>query len=232
MKNIIRVLDNDSKLGRVCTFLGTLIMANLMFVLTLIPVITAGAGLCGLYYTMLKLVRYKEVNPFEEFFRGFRDNFKQATLAELALLALAAFLAADIYICSFMTGPLRYCRLVLYAMGIALGILPIYVFPVMATFEGRLRDSLKFSLYFAINNLPGTLALILLYIVPMALTYLDMAMLPLAAFLWCMCGFAVVAFCSSAILMRKFKEHLEPLEEEQEIADRKRILEEMRKLEG
>mgnify|MGYP003413410519 CR=1 FL=1 len=44
MSNLFHFLDNDSPFGKICTFLGTLIVANLLFVITLIPVITTGAG--------------------------------------------------------------------------------------------------------------------------------------------------------------------------------------------
>ena len=233
MKGLSRVLSNDSTFGRICTLLGTIIVTNLLFVVSLLPVITAGAGLCGLYYSMLKLVRYKEINPFSEFWHGFRDNFKKGTLAELAVVALLAFLLLDVRICSFMTGAARYCVIVVYGAIIALAVIAMYLFPVIATFNGRLRELVKYSLYFAVNNLPGTLIIAFLNVVPLLLTYVYAAWLPLWAFLWCMCGFSVIALCNSRIMMKRFARHLEPLEEdEQLLADQKKILEEMRKLEG
>lgn len=232
MKGLSRVLSNESAFGRLCTLLGTLIITNLLFIVSLLPVVTAGAGLCGLYYSMLKLVRYKEINPFSEFWHGFRDNFKKATLAELVLAALLIFLLADLRICSFMGGSAQLCVTIIYGALIALTVIAMYLFPVMATFNGRLRDIVKDSIYFAVNNLPGTLAIAFLNIVPMLLTYLNQPMLPLAAFLWCMGGFSVITLCNSRIMMQRFKRYLEPVEEDQEAADQKKILEEMRKLEG
>lgn len=232
MRGMLRFLDNDSPFGRVCTFLGTVIAVNLLFVVTLIPVVTAGAGLCGMYYAMLKLVRYKEINPLAEFWRGFRDNFKKATLTLLGVVAAAAFLAVDLRTCALMTGPLRYCSTVVYGAIIALAVLAMYLFPVMAAFEGKMKDTLKLSVYFAGGNLPGTAAIAVLNVVPLVLTYINPAMLPLAAFLWCLGGFAMIAFCNSMIMMRRFARHLEPLEADREEADRKRILEEMKMLEG
>ena len=232
MRGVLRFLDNDSPFGRICGFLGTLIAANLMFVVSLIPVITAGAGLCGLYYTMLKLVRYKEVNPFETFWQGFRDNFKRATLTALGIAVLGVILVLDLRISAQMPGLLHYYTTVLYGVLIVVAVLAIYLFPVMAAFEGNMRELLKLSVYFAGGNLPGTLMIAVLYVVPMLLTYSNRAMLPLAAFLWCLCGFAVIAFCSSMILMRRFRRHLEPLAHEVQAANERKILEEMRRLDG
>lgn len=225
-------LDNDSKFGRLCTLLGTIIVANLMFIVTLIPVITAGAGLCALYFTMLRLVRYKEVNPFSDFFHAFVDNFKQATLAWIAILALAAFLAVDWRICSFITGPLHYCIVVVYGAIIALALIAMYLFPVMASFTGSLKMQLRNSVCFIGKNIGFAFSIALVNVVPMLATYMNLQILPLSAFLWCMGGFALFALVNSVTLMRLFDPYLEPLEPDVDEADQRKILEEMRRLEG
>lgn len=232
MKGLLHFLDSESTFGRICAFLGSVIVVNLLFILTLIPVVTAGAGLCGLYYAMLRLVRHKEISPVADFFRGFRENFKKATLAFLILAVLAVLLLVELRICPFMPSPLRYCAAALYAGLFVLLVLAVYLFPVMAAFESRLRGLAKLSIFFAVGDPLGTAGVVLLNVVPLALTYLLPALLPLAAFLWCMGGFAFVAFANAAIMMRRFRRYLEPLPSEREEAERKRILEEMKMLEG
>lgn len=201
-------LDNDSKFGQICTWTGTIIAANLLFIVTLIPIVTAGAGLCALYYTMLKLVRYKEVNPFRVFIRGFRENFKTATLAWVLLLLFGLFLTADLRICSFMSGMLHGCVYVIYAAGIAAGVIALYLFPVMASFRGGLFASVRNSMFFAGKNFLYVLIIACVTTVPMFMTYVHADMLPLYAFLWCLFGFALTAFCNSLLLMRLFAPHL------------------------
>ena len=225
-------LNNDSAFGRFCTVIGTIILVNLMFVVTLIPVITAGAGFCAMYYSMLKLVRYKEINPFAEFFQGFKDNFKKATLAWLGVAALAVFLMADLRICSYMTGMLHNCVFVVWIGIIALAVIAMYLSPVMASFEGKIRDSIKNSVFFAGSNILYVLIIAFLNIAPMVLTYLYLSLLPLWAFIWCLCGFALVAFINSMFFMRLFEKYLTPLEEDEEAANERKILEDMRRLDG
>ena len=200
-------LNNDSTFGKICTFIGTVILVNLMFVLTLIPLITAGAGFCAMYFSMLKLVRYKEINPFEEFYHGFKDNFKKATLSWIGILALAIFFFVDLRICSYMDGVLKNCVFVVWAGIIALAVIAMYLFPDM-------------------------IVIAFLNVAPMALTYLNLGILPLSAFIWCVCGFAMIAFVNSMFLMRLFSKYLDPLDEEEERNNERKILEDMRKLEG
>lgn len=225
-------LNNDSTFGKICTLIGTIILVNLMFVLTLIPLITAGAGFCAMYYSMLKLVRYKEINPFEEFYHGFKDNFKKATLSWIGILALAAFFFVDLRICSYMEGMLKNCVFVVWVGIIALLVISMYLFPVMASFEGKIRTCIKNSVFFIGSNLLYMIVIAFLNVAPMALTYLNLGILPLSAFIWCVCGFALIAFVNSMFLMRLFGKYLDPLDEEDEQSNERKILEDMRKLEG
>ena len=88
------------------TRLGILSAANLMFLISCMPVVTAGAGLCALHHTLLKTLRGDgEINPFVQFLLGFRRSFRQATAAFLLLLMLAALLMLEIFWCSQFTGP-------------------------------------------------------------------------------------------------------------------------------
>ncbi len=223
-------LSNESTFGRVCTRIGTVILVNLMFVLTLLPVVTAGAGLCALYSCMLKLVRYKEINPLIEFVDAFKENFKTATLGWLASLALAAFLFVDIRIGSQMSGAMHAIVYVLYLIAIMLLVTVSYLFPVMASFEGKLKACIRNSLFFAGTSPLQTLGILLVTLLPLAVTYRYNQLMPLWAFLWSVFGFAAVALVHAHMLLPRFEKYLDPLDTEPEDEDERRILEEMRKL--
>ena len=80
--NFLRsIFDNDSVFGQLMTRCGTIIAANLLFLLFSIPVVTTGAAWTALHYTMMKMLREKEINPFKTFWNGFRTNWKQSTVA-------------------------------------------------------------------------------------------------------------------------------------------------------
>ena len=81
------------------THCGVAIGANLMFVLFSLPVITTGAAWTALEYTMLRAERGDGViNPFKEFWKGFKANWKQSTITGFLAAALGLFLLADIRI--------------------------------------------------------------------------------------------------------------------------------------
>ena len=74
------------------TRIGIVIGANLMFVLFTLPVFTTGAALAGLYTVMFKTLRGDGVlNPFRVFWKGFKENFRQATLFFLVFFVFIRF---------------------------------------------------------------------------------------------------------------------------------------------
>ena len=202
-------LSNESRFGRLMTRLGILIAANLLFLISCIPVVTAGAGLCALHHTMLKALRGDgEINPFAQFYLGFKRNFKQATAAFLLLLALAVLLALEIFWCTQFTGPVAAFRYGLYAIAMAALLLSLYLFPTMAAFDAPLSRLLANSFAFAMKSLLTALCVIVTSVVPIVLTLAGGRYQPLFAFIWCMMGASGLVMLHDSMLLRLFRPYL------------------------
>ena len=245
-------LDNESPFGRLMTRIGVVVAANILFVIFSIPVVTGGAAFVALYHVMLKALRGDGViNPFKQFWAGFRNNFRQATLYWLALLALVAFGAFDVRLCNTFGGPFVYVKYAIFAMGGIAFIITLYLFPTMAAFANTIPNLMKSALYFAIKKPLKLLVIVFFNVFPMVLTYSDPQTLPLYAFLWSTCGFGLIALLGATLLLPEFKPYLPEVdacgdfildpEDEARWADSSggapekteaEILEEMRKLDG
>ncbi len=228
-------MDNDSAFGQLMTRCGILIAANLLFVLTLLPVVTAGAGYAALYFTLLTCLREKSCNPFSTFWRGFKSNFKQGTLCLLALAALGAVLWLEISWCDQFDGAMALLRYPLMAIGVAAVVLGCYMFPVMAAFQVSFKQLLMDSVYFAVKRPVTTIAVLVANVAPMAVTYLDRGNLPTYAFLWVLCGFSLVTMFNASLLLKSFAPYLEQQAEEEPPAEghvqtEQEILADMKKL--
>lgn len=157
-----------------CIYLG------LMWFLCSLPIFTIGASTTALYYTVQKTVRSGHSYVSKEFFRSFKENFKQSTLVWLLWLVLAAFLGADTYIMwhyaadGQTVGALFYVFLVMLLLLVAWG---IYLFPYIARFANNTKNILKNAIIIAIANLGWTVLLLvltaayalLLYVMPVAI---------------------------------------------------------------
>ncbi len=134
---------------------------NLLWAICSIPIVTIGAATTGLYYVMLKLARGEEGNVTKMFFRSFRENFKQATVLWLILLAVGLFLGADGYILYHLrlisAGPAAVFWTILLAVVIAAAvfytIILIYVFPLVASVENTNLAMLKNSFFIGAHYL-------------------------------------------------------------------------------
>lgn len=207
-------LSNDSAFGKLMTRCGVVIGANLMFVLFSLPVITIGASSAALHYVMLKALRGDgQINPFKCFWRGFRSNFRQATIAWLLIAALAVFLLFDLRICLQAGMPLELLKYPLYGMLLAEAILAVCLFPVMAAFEDTLPRLLQNTFYFAIKRAYVLPVLLFFNFFPLYLTYTDPQMMPLYAFLWVFFGYGAIAMLNSRLLLPAMKPWL-PLVDE------------------
>ena len=76
-----------SLFDRIFGFLGQLIALNLLWIVCSLPIITAGASTTALFYCTLKLHKDGDIRVIYDFFRSFKQNFKQSTLIWILMLA-------------------------------------------------------------------------------------------------------------------------------------------------
>ena len=124
---------------------------NLLWFVCSIPIFTIGASTTALYYSCLKVVRDEESHVAATFFRAFRQNFKQATVLWLILLAAGLFLAGDGYILYHLRlssqGPAAVLWTLILAVVTAVSVIYVivltYVFPLVASVENTNTAMLK-----------------------------------------------------------------------------------------
>ena len=77
MRFLLRLFGEESAFGRFLNRLYIVIVTNLLFVLTSIPVVTIGAGLSAMNYTLMKMQRGdRHFKVAQMFLKGFRDASK------------------------------------------------------------------------------------------------------------------------------------------------------------
>ena len=93
-----RLFNMDNKFFTVMGRVADLIMLNVVFLICCLPIVTIGASLTALHYVTLKMARNEESYIIRSFFKSFKQNFKQATVINLIMLAVAAILYMDLRI--------------------------------------------------------------------------------------------------------------------------------------
>lgn len=148
------VFSYESKFSKVMMRISQGCYLNLLWFLCSLPLVTLGAATTALYDVTLRMAHNEEGEITSQFFRAFRNNFKQATVIWLIILGLAAVLGTDIYVLTHLrdhaTGPLAVVLTITLAVVIVacivLFIVFMYVFPLVARIENTTWAMLKNSL--------------------------------------------------------------------------------------
>ena len=205
MQRLLRLFGEESALGRFLNRLYVIIASNLLFVLFSVPVVTIGASLSALNYTLMKYQRGdKHFKVAAMFWKGFRESFGKATVCFVVYVLLMLFQALEISWCRQFAGPVALFRYALIGLMALETILAVYLFPVIAAFNGGIGELLKNALFFAFSKPHCMLICVALYVAPLAATYVFFQYLPLWAFLWLMLGFALIVYIASGIMLRQF----------------------------
>lgn len=200
-----KLFDLDSPLIRFLNRLADLMWLNILTILCCIPIITAGAALTAAHYVALKMRRNEEGYIAREFFKSFKMNFKQSTLIWLLLLLVTAILGMDYYIIKEAIIELPDAmQVVLMAIAILFVFLVVWVFPVQAKFVNTIPKTIKNAFALSIIQLPKTVLMVVLYVLPYGLCWLSMRLFPIA-FLF---GISLPVF-GSAFLYDKMFQKLE-----------------------
>ena len=192
----------DSPLMRFLNRMSDLLLLNFLMILCCIPVITIGAAFTAMYYVLIKMVRGDEGYLVKGFFKSFKQNFRQATLLWLLMLLIVAVYVGDFLI--FTYSGLEFPKaVVVLVMAIAIFVLvtAVYVFPVLSRFDNTIKNTLKNAFFMAYLNLPKTLAMIILWSLPI----LTLLFVPQYGIVVIMFGISLPAYLSAFICNGIFK---------------------------
>lgn len=157
----MKFLSYESKFSQIILKLCNCCYLNLLWIICSIPIFTIGASTSALYSVTLKIARNEDVIIHRQFFKSFRENFRQATVLWLILLVLGLCLGGDIYILynlhTHATGTAAVILTLMLALvivaTIAYIIILFYVFPLVASVVNTNIAMLKNSFFIGIRYL-------------------------------------------------------------------------------
>ena len=187
---------------------GDLMILNLLFILCSLPVVTLGASLTAMHRVTQNMLFEQEEPLLKAFFRAFRQNFRQSTLAWLVELVVIVSLVCDVLlVMAYFNGGLAKAMYILVAV---LAILVVgvfsYLMPLIARYENGMRQQVNNAVVLAIIKLPKTVLLTLLNLLPVILLLISVPVFVQTLIFWVIIGFAFVSFLTSSILKPVFQQ--------------------------
>lgn len=190
---------------RFLTAICNLIIVNLLFIISSIPIFTLGASITALYRITIAIVAGDNPAVFREYFKTFRENFLHSTIMLLLYAVLSGFFIFEIYMVRTMMEPqYAWAQYPAYFFLFALAASSLYSFPLIAWFDAPFKRMLKNSLLLAISNLPLTIMYIVL---TAALAYViyEFTIIPLSFLVFM--GISLIAWFYSLFLKRIFEKN-------------------------
>lgn len=164
--------DMDSPFMRFLNKVADMVILNFVAMICCIPVFTIGASLTALHYVCLKIAREEEGYIIRSFFKSFKLNFKQATAIWMMFLGIFAVLFVDFWFLRGMEGTFATVLLCILLIATVIILFTLtFVFPVLSKFDNTVWRTIKNALFISILQLPRTVVMIVVNILPFVMLY-------------------------------------------------------------
>ncbi|MGN0351678.1 MAG: YesL family protein [Roseburia sp.] len=210
-----RIFNVDNPVFRAINTIGKIFLLDMLWLVCSLPIFTIGASTTALIYACMK-IKDDEGYVTANFFKSFKENFKQATVIFLLYLVVGIILGAD-----FVLGNQIDNRSIGLALQIGAGILAIpyflsllYVFGVQARFVNSVKDTIRYAFFMSLRHMKDTLQMAILMIL---FLWVNTTVL-LANFLSLIYGVGLMGFFFAAYYRHAFEKYLNPSEEKEESA--------------
>lgn len=203
-----RLFNPDNPVMQFISKIFDLVVLNLIFIFSCVPVITIGSSISALYYVSLKMVRGEDPYIWQNFWKAFRQNFKQSTLVWILSILIFVFLGMDFYIINSQDTVLfAAVRVGLWVVCAVFFCMFLYIFPVISHFVCSTKQALKNAAFMAIGHLPYTVLLLALHVLIVFLCSRSVKAFAMGIVLSGICGFSVISFTACIFFDKIFKNY-------------------------
>lgn len=175
---------------------------SVLWILCSLPIITVGASTVAAMYVALKMVDDEEGYIVKQFFKGFKDNWKKATLLWLINIVAVYAIYLDFQFFEVIEGN----PIIFLVIGIASIVLLIsamlYSYPLLARYENTLFHTIQNSIVITRKYMARTLIIVLIVFFEVVLFQLHMTLM----FIGLIFGPGFIIFTVAAFSKRIFQE--------------------------
>ena len=209
-----QIFNLDNPVWNFMNKVADLVILNFLVVIFSLPVVTVGAAWTAMHFVTIRMARKEERYVIKDFWRSFKQNFKQATAIWLLALVAAFVFIGDVLIYKHIPDriPMVLMIVVMVLAYLVLGTL-LYAFPLLSRFYNTVAGTLKNAFLVSIVNIPNTFLFAFLAVLPFAVLYFVPELTPFVLLF----GFSVPAYIASRSwvkILSKFEPEVEEGENE------------------
>lgn len=200
--------DPDSWLMSTLSEMADLIIVNILWLLTSIPIVTLGASTAALYSVVRPSEKRYGSSAAKNYVFAFVRNFKKGTLLFLLLLIPALFAAVNAVMVFY--GLLEDSIVSYVVCGISIFLFLFvwsYAFPLTASFDNTVLKTAANALVLSIAHLPTTIAVTVLNLLPVVVLLFFTDFFFSWFMVWLLLAFALIAKANAWLLERVFRRY-------------------------
>lgn len=199
-------INFDNPVFHAISRVADLLILNVLWLVTSIPIITIGASTTAFYYTAMKTMTEDDGYIVQKFFKSFRLNFKQSTIIWLIMLVLGAIFGTNVYtwVANSGMGIAKAMLAISLAIFVIYSMILIYIFPVQAKFENKIAQNIKNAWIMSVANFPLTVVMLALIAAAGYMSYLQIEFLLLMVVIGC----GILGYIQAGIFSYIFKKYI------------------------
>lgn len=195
----------DSPLMRTMSRITDLLILNLLFVFSCLPVITIGPAVTALYAVSFTIGTTREDGVLLPYLTAFRSNFKAALKIWLILLGVGLALALDVLLVNTFPAPLSFLSVGFFALILLELLACAMIFPLLSLFRSGTLALLKNALALSLGHLPRSVAILCMWCFPVYLMFRFPFVFFSTMFIFLVIYFAGAAYLSALLLRKVFE---------------------------
>ena len=199
MGNLFRY---DSKFFEILGKVTDIVILNLLFLSSCIPIITIGASVTSMYSVTIQMIKDEEKYIIKEFINKFKENFKVSTKVWLLAMFLGIVLVFDFQITNLISSEAlsRALQFIFIMVSVVFVFALSYIFPMISKFDNTIKNTVINSVLISIQNLPYTILIALVNLLPLILLYFVSSFGGYIIFFYTIIGFALASYINSIFL--------------------------------
>ncbi len=192
------LFNMDNPVWRFMGKIADVMVLNLLWIVCCIPIVTIGPAATATYYVALRLANDEDGYIAKNFFKSFKQNFRQGMIIGIIMTVIGALFAYDFYLYRQLTGGMmKALSMILLGIMILYLFALTYVFPILAKFENSVKRTITNAFFMSIRHIVATIVMIVIAGAVAAFTVLVFPPLIIL-------GFGLIAFLQSYFLRRIF----------------------------
>lgn len=200
----------DGKFFTFITKLSDLLLLNVLFIITCLPILTIGVSLIALYQTTLQLADNTDSYILRNYFSNWKQNLKQGILIWIPSFILLILCIFNLSVLPHMPQNLyrTTCLCLQFVLLFFLYGIFLYAFSLPKVYRSSCLNTLRNALFMTFKHLPVTCLCLCISVIPYALIILLPKITGWILSFFIVIGSSGTAYIHSYILQKVFKKYI------------------------